>query len=419
MWGMSGARRLRRGWITLLAQGGSALVNLVATVAAARSGGVAGFGGFAIALGFYMIILGISRSCCTEPLLVARSNSDRELAQRPSLRLALALGVVAALGLICAAALLPNNVAESLRGLAAVLPILLFHDAVRGITFAHRAPAPAAGMVLTWLALEVLFLGLLQRSGAMNPGTVLVVWGAAGLAPALWVYSRLPRPQAEPPSTMSWLRNTASVSRPQVADFLVGSGTGQVALMALPAIGGLEPAAAIRGALTLFGPLSVVQQAVPFTLIPYIAGLARSAGEHDQARQYENAPRIAACLALMTCLYGVAVLLVPDSLGRQVLGDSWGPARAAVAPWTIAAAAFGAGVVLTAVLRAHTRVGRVLRVRLFVAPLIIGAPLGGFAILGTSGFAFGMGLANLVMVVALMRLVVRATLDSKRSISVR
>jgi hypothetical protein len=98
--------------------------------------------------------------------------------------------------------------------------------------------------------------------------------------------------------------------------------------------------------------------------------------------------------AVAALLWGAALLLVPDRLGELVLGDVWSSASALIVPATLGVAGAGLGTGAAAGLRALGAARRSLRSQLFASACYVGGGLGGAAVAGTSGSAWGVAAAT-------------------------
>jgi len=85
---------------------------------------------------------------------------------------------------------------------------------------------------------------------------------------------------------------------------------------------------------------------------------------------------------------------VPDRLGELVLGSVWNSASALIVPVTLGVAGSGLGTGAAAGLRALGAARRSLRSQLFASACYVGGGLGGAAVAGTVGSAWGVAAAT-------------------------
>ncbi|MDX3579500.1 hypothetical protein PV663_21640, partial [Streptomyces sp. FL07-04A] len=93
-------------------------------------------------------------------------------------------------------------------------------------------------------------------------------------------------------------------------------------------------------------------------------------------------------------LWGGALLLMPDRAGAFVLGDVWPSASQLIVPATLGVAGAGLGTGAAAGLRALAAARRSLRCQLFASACYVGGGLGGAAVAGTVGSAWGVAAAT-------------------------
>ncbi|MBQ1163179.1 hypothetical protein KBZ21_34825, partial [Streptomyces sp. A73] len=93
-------------------------------------------------------------------------------------------------------------------------------------------------------------------------------------------------------------------------------------------------------------------------------------------------------------LWGAALLLVPDRAGELVLGGVWHSASELIVPATLGVAGAGLGTGAAAGLRALGAARRSLRSQLFASICYVGGGLGGAAVAGTIGSAWGVAAAT-------------------------
>src|SRR5262245_15550550 len=105
----------------------SSATNVALTVVIAREVGAADLGAFGVAYAAYLILVGLSRAVCSEPLLVRHGQGGA----RESTGIALSCGVVAGVLLYGVALVLGGRAGSALVPLALFLPALLLKDAWR------------------------------------------------------------------------------------------------------------------------------------------------------------------------------------------------------------------------------------------------------------------------------------------------
>jgi O-antigen/teichoic acid export membrane protein len=386
--------------------------NFLLTILVARSVSASEFGAFAVGISVYLVCLSLGRSSVSETVVLSLGRAQgllpKEIAS--GLRATLILAAVAA-GLVAGiAALLPDrDAALILVVLAMGLPGLLVQDYRRIVFIALGQPRRAFVSDSVWAVLQIGGILGATAVGVRSPEVLLGIWAASGLVSGLlW-----------PSTTRGWLREQGVTwlrSRRAVALPLAGEGMlfqlgNQTSVFLLGLLAGLAQAGGYRGAQSLFGPVIVLMLGLRTTMLPELMRISRTAP--DRALRLAN--RLTLGAALAATLWGLALLAVPDSLGRQILGDTWGIAGTLIWLVTIEKAfnAIGWGAILRLRVLIKPRVSFLLRVTSTVANVLvacIGAPLG-----GAHGVAIGSAVVSPPLALAWVAAVRRVSRSAHRS----
>jgi O-antigen/teichoic acid export membrane protein len=373
----------------ILDQAVSSALNLAIGIGVARAVSAPAFGSFALAFTTYVLALGVSRALTSEPLLVRSSGTSRERWRAEAgdaIGTAGVVGAVVGMTLLAVAAATSGSLAVSFAIVGVAMPALIVQDACRMAFFAAREPRRAFQNDLAWLAALLPLLAV--ASAAEELAFVLAVWAASAYGAALLALFQariLPRPVALP----AWLTKHRALAPRFLTEFVIVSGAFQVALYAVAAFTGTEVVGALRGAVMLFGPVSVLMTGISFVAIPESIQLMRRSAEVFR----RTTRRVALALASVCALWGLALLLIPDSLGTGLLGSSWQGARDASLPLSLAFAASGVTLVAVAALRAMAAAERSLRARLIGAPAIFPCAIAGGLAADAAGAALGLAAA--------------------------
>ncbi|MFE6764889.1 hypothetical protein [Streptomyces sp. NPDC057689] len=368
-------------------QGVAALTNILVLVAAARLSTVAGFARFSAAYLVFTVLLGVSGAYTGQPLVLRRGGGEDT---RGACRTAACFTLVAAtvlgglLAVVCA--LLPGSTARALTALGLVLPVVLGQDIAR-YAFAtlhaqHLAlAADALRLVCVMGALAV------QPHGA--PAARLVaVWGLSALPALLLSAAALHRRTAGAPVALRPLLAKGHLGRRFVVEFGVGNATSQLSVLGLGAVGNPLVVGALRGATTLFGPLNVLFTSATGFGPPLLGRLAT-----DRLRVRATAA-LAAVLALTAASWATVLALLPGSVGRRLLGDTW-PTAAALLPATgsqyAAMAAGTCGLLALRLLDPRTT----LSIQVVFSLASVAFLAGGYVVGGVPGAAWGLFLGSL------------------------
>ncbi|MEV5144837.1 hypothetical protein [Streptomyces sp. NPDC052727] len=386
------ARRAVAGRLSwgLADQAASSISNFAVGIYVARSLGVTAFGVFSLAWVTYGVVLNVSRGLATDPLVVRFSGvpdaSWRGAAARSS---GTALGVGAAIGAVCLVAGLGlgGRVGPAFACLGVLLPGLLLQDAWRFSFFAAGTGRKAFVNDLVWCVALVPAMVVAAHVGSV--AAFVLAWGAsAAVAAAYGCFQSGIRPEVS--GVREWLREHRDLGYRYLVENVSLSGASQVRAYGLGAIVGVGAVGAVRGAELLLGPFLAVLMGLSLVTVP------------EAARVLRQAPHRLGTFCLLlgggqaagALLWGGALLLMPDRLGELVLGGVWHSAAQLVVPVTLGVAGAGLGTGAAAGLRALGAARRSLRSQLFASACYAGAGLGGAAVAGTVGSAWGVAAAT-------------------------
>jgi O-antigen/teichoic acid export membrane protein len=376
-------RRLSWG---LVDQAVTSLVSFVVGIYVARSLGIAEFGAFSLAWVTYGVALNISRGIATDPLAVRYSgvatSAWRTAASRSS-GMALVVGVLIGSSCVVIGTVLPGTLGAAFVALGIVLPALLLQDSWRFAFFTAGHGGKAFVSDVTWAVALVPLLILAAR----DPGVIrfMLAWGGAAAVAAV-VSGFQARILPRPASARSWLAEHRDLGPRYLIENVSMSGAAQVRMYGLGAIAGLAAVGTVRGAELLMGPFLIVLSGVGLVAVPEAARVLR--------RSPTALPRF--CLALglgqaaAALTWGLLLLLaLPDSAGRQVLGEVWTTASTLIIPATCAVMFASISTGAAAGLRALGVARRSLRAQLVAAAAYASCGIAGAVIAGASGSAWG------------------------------
>ncbi|MFI0264084.1 hypothetical protein ACH4OW_34350 [Streptomyces sp. NPDC017056] len=371
-------------------QAASSMTNFAVGIYVARSLGVTAFGVFSLAWLTYGVVLNVARGLATDPLVVRFSGvpdaSWRVGAARSS---GTALGVGAVIGAACLVVGLGlgGRVGPAFVCLGVVLPGLLLQDAWRYAFFAAGTGRKAFVNDLVWGV--ALVPAMVVAAGVGSVAAFVLAWGAAAAVAA--VYGCLQsgvRPQ--PAGARAWLREHRDLGYRYLVENVSLSGASQLRAYGLGVIVGVGAVGAVRGAELLLGPFLAVLMGLSLVTVAEAARVLRQAPE----RLGRFCLLLGGGQAAAALLWGVALLLMPDRLGELVLGDVWHSASQLVVPAALGVAGAGLGTGAAAGLRALAAARRSLRCQLFASACYVGGGLGGAAVGGTLGSAWGVAAAT-------------------------
>lgn len=399
----------------LLDQSFSSASNFALTFLAARTLHPREFGGFTLAFAAYLIALGVSRACSSEPLTLRYTTApqrEREDAFRSSTGSAILVGVAAGSLMALAAVFAPGPIRRALVGMAPFLPGLLLQDAWRFGFFAAGSGSKATLNDGIWSALLVLFLVPIIITEQQSTTWFAAAWGLSGSAAGLFgtVQARsTPRVR----SALQWWRNHGDLVPRYAGEFVASFGTGQAALYCMAGIVGLASVGGLRSAHVLLGPLNVAFMGIVLFAEP--EAVRRRSDSAQALRPFCVA--ISVGLAALSLVWLGLLLHLPGDMGEQLLRQGWRPGRMFAAPAAIALA--GSGVVTGAILglRAIADPIRSFRARIVQSGLIlIGASVGS-TVAGGVGGAWGLAIGNCIAALAWWSFFVIADAHYRRRIT--
>ncbi|MGP3969038.1 hypothetical protein [Streptomyces sp. 6N223] len=378
-------RRLTGAAVSAADQGVAALTNIAVVVVAARQSSAADFADFAVVYTVFALLLGAFTAYVGQALVLRRGEAA-DLHGHCRSSVAFTLLASAALGALLA---VTTPLAPEFGALGAALPVLLTQDALRYAFSLLGRPHLALAMDLLRLAAAVPALAA-QPDGAGSARMVLA-WGLSALPALLLGAGTLvgvtrgagrPEPRA--------LLERSHLGRRFVVEFGVGNAASQAAIAGLGLLANPLAVGALRGATTLFGPLNVLFNAATGFGPPL---LNRMTGPHSPARKARQAGAAGLALAALAAAWALVLSVLPDAAGRALLGDTWRSA-AELLPATgsqYAAMAVGTcGLLALRVLTPRATLG----VQLVFSALSVACLLGGYALGGITGAAWGLALGS-------------------------
>jgi hypothetical protein len=306
----------------ILSSGSNALLLFVLAQVAT----VEQFGTVALLVAIMMGYIGFNRGSVGTPVLLASNLSRRDILIESGYAVTwTAVSSIGAVAIVCLVGAWTEQMSMALA-FAAVAPVVLVQDVVRFTPIACGKPLIAVASDGFW-ALFMLGLFIANFGHARIPvQAAILLWGLAGLisCAVLIVFGPV-KPHFH--HLMAWWR-TYSPARIRFggAYALTAISTAGTTL-AVTAIVGVAVVAGLRGASTLFGPISMLIMALPLAFMPHARRTAASANE-----QWRLLTKTSLATSALTVVSLGLFLLVPDSLGSAVLGDTWRPAIA-VAPF--------------------------------------------------------------------------------------
>jgi O-antigen/teichoic acid export membrane protein len=324
----------RLGW-GIADQAVSSLTNFALGVAVARQVSTADLGAFFIVFTTYLVVLSLSRPVTTQPLLIRYSTVQehewRE-ASRAATGTAAVIGVIAGGALVLVGWLIVGGpLGAGLIPLGLALPGLVLQETWRGVFFAGSRGQHALLNDLIWALALLGLLSLLFALGVTTTPAIVGAWGAsATIAAVAGIIQAKTVPS--PRLAMSWYRRGKELSIPLLGDAAIRIGAHSLSWYLIGIIAGLAAVGALKGTQLLLGPTNVIVIGVALAAVPESArNLAQSTTSLRHTMMVISSVSAASVLA-----WGGAVFLLPESIGRQLLGVSWSEAHSLLGPTIIA-----------------------------------------------------------------------------------
>lgn len=350
----------------ILDQALSSGTNFALTVCVVRSVSPADFGAFSVALVVYILAIGVARTFNAEPVVISHAGTAGEVQARAGVAMGGALAMGAAFGAVClvGAALLKGTLGTALLMLGCCLPLLLLQDTGRVLLFAVDRARGAAFNDGVWALLQTAALiGLFASTSHPDLWHLMSAWLLAGSVAGLVVLFQL-RVRPRLGSVTSWMQSRRRLGVPLLGAYLLNIAPPYVLFALAPLVAGLAELGLARAAWVPFGPLGVVMQGTALVMLPAIA-------QRGAARTMHVVVRATIVLVAVAVAWSLAVLLVPDAIGVELLGDVWTKTetiRALFAGSLIAQAISLSAVVALGALEAPKRL---VHVRAMTAPLVV------------------------------------------------
>lgn len=298
--------------------------NVLVTVLAARALSVAGFGYFGIVFMIYVMAQGVSRALVGDPLLLHPAESHTRRGDVLGVGMVLGAGLAAVVlvaGVVTTA--WSAQLGEALMVLAACLPFLVLQDLGRYVGFAQQRPALALTLDTAWLVLVIAGAAFVLAGDHRTLVWFVTAWAGSGAVSGLLVFGQhgVARPRVR------WLVETWSYSWKFLVSYTSTQGSALAASAGVGAIAGPRALGGVQGAFLLVRPFMTLQVAVAATGVPEIARLDTS----DQ-RVRGRVRTMTLVAGVGAAVNGVLLLVLPDVLGRAVLGATWSAAQPLLLP---------------------------------------------------------------------------------------
>jgi O-antigen/teichoic acid export membrane protein len=366
-------------------QGLSSVTNLLAVLWVAHVASAVAFGSFSLIILVYTFVLGLVHALVSMRVGVHPDDADHRPRQVLGSALVLGAGWGLLFAVIGAAQTLAGwSIGPEILTLGILLPALTLHDVGRAISIARRSPVGAIILDTTWLVLLVGSLVVIEVRDDARLFTLTLAWAGSGAVASLYTFALLGviRPTE---LNLSWLLERWDQSWRLLVGNLTAAGSALIGASLIALVSSQVAVAAVRGSLLLGRPTNAVQIAVATSTAVEVA---REQPDNRGLMRYQR--RTMALTSVVAVVNVIALVAIPDWLGRAVLGNVWpviAPLLLPVSLWLVLMAA-QAGVPPVLIGRHQFQVAMFVQVvggLLNAAALVAGAALG-----GTEGAVWGL-----------------------------
>ncbi len=351
-------------------------VLLVFTVAGVSS--IHEFGVFSLAMAVLLTVLSTCRGMLGTPVaLLAGREPELRAESGHSLVAGILSGLVASV-LMVGVILATGSAAVGIP-LAVACPVVLAQDCTRFIAVAQGAPWLAALSDGWWTVAALGLFGLAQAGVVTSPGPIIWLWTLSALI-GFVIGAVTTRTVPTVGGLRRWWRTDLHARLGYGGEALIGATSGLVVLAAAAGFIGTAASAALRGAASTLGPIAVVFRSIPIAVVPDV----RLRGLETSEEIWRYMRRIAIPLSAFSLLIGAVSLVVPDALGRIMLGDSWTVIQPLLPVTATEFAFLGWLNCLNGGMRAQGRSGELLKVRLVFAGASLVLGCGAAVVFGTA-----------------------------------
>jgi O-antigen/teichoic acid export membrane protein len=371
----------------------SSVTNFALGVVVARSLGPTNFGAFSVAYATYIVMLGISRSMNTDPLMVrfsASSIAEWRVATSAATGGAITTGLAAGVAMVAIGAALGDTTGTALIAMGVMMPGLMLQDAWRMSFFTLGRPTQALLNDLVWVVVMGTGFALSYISGHESLAVLTLTWGGAATVAALvgFLQARTGMPHLNP---LPWWKAHRDLGPRFLAEFGASGALVQLTYFAIGVFAGLEALGSVRAALLVLGPFTVLLQGGA------AFGVSESARILQRSRHslFRASTLFSIALGTAAALWGLAAWALPQSLGAKVLGPSWHAGRSVLVPIVIYMVATGLAIGANTGFRALAAARQSLNTKLVLGCGILVAGTLGAILGGARGAAWAIAIANL------------------------
>lgn len=337
----------RRAALTICATAASSLRTLGLTVVAARTLDADQFGTFSLLLISYVLVTGGARALLVE-FHLSSGQYENGISSIPHSFKITAPVAIAGLAIAFAAD-------QPTALLLIFVPGLVVYEQARTLEIGLGNAAIGLVVDSAWTSVTLLAAGL-QATGYLSLEHTVVAWAATpsviGSLLSLWLHKSVRR--STRPSTVE-----KRFSWAYLADYLIGSGSSQIAMLCIPIVTSPSVTGAIRGGGTVLNPLTQVATAARPLLLATTGASLRA----DPQSAFRKNIKVTLTLTIALVAGAIIAAMLPDVVGQSLLGETWRSAQTVLFPLGLEIALSLIAQVAFAAHRAAVRGGRIIIIR--------------------------------------------------------
>ena len=192
---------------------------------------------------------------------------------------------------------------------------------------------------------------------------------------------------------LSFVSRYRTLARPFLVEYSVAGGSAQAVTLGTANLAGLAASGALRAGQALIGPTNILYSALRVVFLPELSRLDGSRSKRGR----RLAMQVCLIATAGTAIICAAVVLIPTSWGLALFGQSWALVQLVLLPLCAQKVVSVAGMGPQLALRASWHAKESAQVRAIAAISSLGFGLGGAAVFGLPGAAYGLALSALVM----------------------
>ncbi len=361
----------RRAAWSFSAQAISSTSNFILTLSVLAVSSRREFAIFSVCITTYLLVSQLARSASSLPLLILYSEHRKPAAgHQAAVGVGVLVGVVAAV-ILLAVSIVVDAGSEQYLIVGLALPILLFQDSARYLSFARMEAHVAAFSDGIWLLLQVAGSLVAWWLGAADAAVLLAIWAVAGTIAGMFAAVRL---GVAPifAGSVEWLAEHRPLWGKLVTEFVLNSGSFYLLLYGLAFLAGVDELAYLRAAQTLIGPVIVILLAASALGIPESVRMRKDFGRLKRLCLFFSVSLVGAAV-----VWGFIVFAALPYIGPSLFPTSWETARPLIPMLSLFAAAVGVSTGAGSGLRALGENAWIMRARGVTGgiALLVGLPL--------------------------------------------